>query len=153
METVNKNNLSKKETKKPKRIPDRLINLANNIYYIQLHQRGMRAYVNKNKNDDNSIKNKSLRHARMIIDIIMKVAEELDSEDKREAFYMLMENNHIIIAGEYAVERDLFNPAINILCKKERLPELDAKMTSNDAMFKLCELTESKECSRLQRVF
>ncbi|KAI5169649.1 hypothetical protein NEIRO03_2685, partial [Nematocida sp. AWRm78] len=31
------------------------------------------------------------------------------------------------------------------------IPKLDDKMTSNDAIIKLCKLTKSKECSRLQR--
>ncbi|OAG32828.1 hypothetical protein NEIG_02444 [Nematocida sp. ERTm5] len=153
METTHKDKLSKKETKKPKRIPDKLINLANNIYYIQLRLWREKYSNSNNKIMDNSIEEMSLKHAGMVIDIIMKAAKELDSKDKKEAFYELIGNNHMIIAEVYTHNRHFFNSAINKLCEKECLAELDAKMTSNDAMFKLCELTESKECSRLQRVF
>ncbi|KAI5168032.1 hypothetical protein NEIRO03_2363 [Nematocida sp. AWRm78] len=137
-----------KKTTKPKRIPDKLINLANNIYYIQLNHRSINTHAYNNK-----IKNECLKHAGMVIDIIMKAAKELDSKDKREAFYELMGNNHMIIAEVYMRNIFDFNYAINVLCRNEGLPKLDIEMPSEDVMLKLCELTESKECSRLQRAF
>ncbi|EIJ89386.1 hypothetical protein NEPAR06_0468 [Nematocida parisii] len=128
-----------------------LTNLASNIYCIQMYQ--WNKYMKKPgiKPSKSLIEEKSVNYAYMVIDTIMEVAEELGSEDKKQAFYELMENNHIIMAGVYKIRNEFYNSDINVLCEKAGLPELDDKMTSEDAMIKLCELAESKNCSRLQK--
>ncbi|KAI5185028.1 hypothetical protein NEIRO03_1910 [Nematocida sp. AWRm78] len=130
--------------------PKPLANLETNILYIQVNQRKC---LSESRSKDKVITEirKSLAHTYHIIDIIMKVGRDLDSEDKRKAFYELMGNNHVIMATVYKIRKEFFNSAINVLCEKEGLPELDAKMTSENAMIELCELTDSGECSRLQR--
>ncbi|EIJ89387.1 hypothetical protein NEPAR06_0467 [Nematocida parisii] len=130
--------------------PKAITNLENVITYIQISQKKYLADYNSKGKINTEIRNYLVR-TYGIIDTIMEVAEELGSEDKKQAFYELMENNHIIMAGVYKIRNKFFNFAINVLCEKAGLPELDDKMTSEDAMIKLCELAESKNCSRLQR--
>ncbi|EIJ92494.1 uncharacterized protein NEPG_02644, partial [Nematocida parisii ERTm1] len=55
------------------------------------------------------------------------------------------------MACVYISRKKFFDPSINVLCEKAGLQELDDKMTSEGTFGKLCELTESGECSRLQR--
>ncbi|EIJ89018.1 hypothetical protein NEPAR06_0398 [Nematocida parisii] len=62
-----------------------------------------------------------------------------------------MENNHGIMADSYKIRRTFFDSSIKILCNSIKISELDDKMTSGNAMIKLCELTESGECSKLQK--
>ncbi|KAI5185029.1 hypothetical protein NEIRO03_1911 [Nematocida sp. AWRm78] len=132
---------------------DALTNLVDNIYCVQLCQRY--AYMSmKGMNiieNDNLIKEKSSMHACMVIDIIMEEAEKLDSKDKKEAFYELMRNNHMIIALLYKYRKKFYDNSINVLCEKEHMPKLYDKITAEDAMIKMCELTDSGECSRFQR--
>ncbi|KAI5168770.1 hypothetical protein NEIRO03_2623 [Nematocida sp. AWRm78] len=137
-------------------LPEPLGNLAYNALYIQVFQRlndDYYEYIDYDYTTDILISKiiDSTKHIDMFMDIIIKSAEELDSEDKKQAFYKLMGNNHIIMAEVYKLRRDFFNSSINILCEKEGIPKLDDKMTSEESMIKLCELTKSKECSRLQK--
>ncbi|KAI5168033.1 hypothetical protein NEIRO02_2347 [Nematocida sp. AWRm79] len=134
-----------------RKIPEKLINLAGNIYYIQMHRQNAHKEKTGSCQIKGLIKEMSLKHANIAIDIIMKAAKELDSKDKKEAFYELMGNNHVIMAAVYKIRNEFFDSAIDVLCEKEGLPELDIGMPSEYAMIKLCELTDSGECSRLQR--
>ncbi|KAI5167916.1 hypothetical protein NEIRO03_2365 [Nematocida sp. AWRm78] len=130
-------------------LPDTLSNLAYNILYIQIAYR----IIFKKYNEDYIISEikESTKHIDIIMDIIMKVAEELDSEYKKQAFYKLMGNNHIIMGEVYKARSTFYDYSIDILCESINIPELYDKMTSDDIMIKLCELTESGECSRLQK--
>ncbi|OAG32121.1 hypothetical protein NEIG_01852 [Nematocida sp. ERTm5] len=128
-----------------------LDNLAYNMLYKQIYsrirfERYTEDYIVSKMND-------CIKHVDLIIDIIMNVAKELESDDQKQAFYNLMGNNHIIIAEVYKFKWNFFIPSINILCRKAGIQKLNDKITSEYAMVKLCELTDSGECSRLQRVF
>ncbi|EIJ87854.1 hypothetical protein NEQG_01926 [Nematocida parisii ERTm3] len=133
-------------------LPEPLERLAYNLLYIQIYNRII--YDGIEYNEDIIITDKiieSIKNADTIIDIIKEAAGELHSEDKKEAFYRLMGNNPIIMAGVYILRKEFFDSSINVLCKSINIQELDDKMTSEGAFNKLCELTESGECSRLQR--
>ncbi|KAI5167656.1 hypothetical protein NEIRO03_2206 [Nematocida sp. AWRm78] len=136
-------------------IPEPLANLAYNILYKKVDFWDS-SYTILDYDEENirSKLEEFTEHIDMIVDIIMKAAEELDSEDKKDAFYRLMGNNHAFVADAYVIreEEEFFNSSINILCEKAGIQELDKQITQKDIMVKLCELTESKECSRLQRV-
>ncbi|EIJ89341.1 hypothetical protein NEPAR06_0508 [Nematocida parisii] len=129
-------------------LPDPISNLAYNILYIQIAYR----IIFKEYNEDyviSEIKG-SIKHIDIVMDIIIKSAEELQDANK-QAYYELMGNNHIIMAEVYKVRSTFYVYSIDILCESIDIPEIDARMTSDDVMIKLCELTESGECSRLQR--
>ncbi|KAI5167390.1 hypothetical protein NEIRO02_1922 [Nematocida sp. AWRm79] len=130
---------------------DALTNLTNNIYGIQTYE--WNTYIHETGGDwnENSIKEKSSKQTSMIIDIIKEVAEELGSENKKEAFYRLMENNHIIMANIFMIRKEFYTISIDILCNSISMLKLDAKITAEDAMIRLCKLTQSRKCSRLQR--
>ncbi|OAG32136.1 hypothetical protein NEIG_01867 [Nematocida sp. ERTm5] len=134
-------------------LPEQLTILAYNILYIQIYYRILCKSIIYTEDIAILIVNNSISHTDLIIDIIKEVAEELNNEDKKKAFYDLMGDNHIIIAEVYILRRKFFDYSINILCEKENIPEVDDTVTPDDAMVKLCELTKnSKEYSRLQRV-
>ncbi|KAI5167622.1 hypothetical protein NEIRO03_2152 [Nematocida sp. AWRm78] len=134
-------------------LPEQLTILAYNILYIQIYYRILCKSIIYTEDIAISIINNSISHTDLIIDIIKEVAEELNNEDKKQAFYDLMGDNHIIIAEVYILRRKFFDYSIDTLCEKENIPELDDTVTPDDAMVKLCELTKnSKEYSRLQRV-
>ncbi|KAI5167537.1 hypothetical protein NEIRO03_1842 [Nematocida sp. AWRm78] len=133
-----------------KNLPESLTRLAYNILYIQIYNRIINySYGNTTISE---IKN-SITQTYAIIDIIKEAAKQLDSESKKQAFYRLIGNNHIIIASVYKHKKNFYDSSINILREKAGIPELDGKITSKDAIIKLFELTESKKYSRLQRVF
>ncbi|OAG30918.1 hypothetical protein NEIG_00402 [Nematocida sp. ERTm5] len=132
-----------------KNLPESLTRLAYNILYIQIYNRIINyAYGNSTISE---IKN-SITQTYAIIDIIKEAAKQLDSESKKQAFYRLIGNNHIIIASVYRHKKNFYDSFINILREKAGIPELDGKITSKDAIIKLFELTESEKYSRLQRV-
>ncbi|OAG33633.1 hypothetical protein NEIG_01506 [Nematocida sp. ERTm5] len=141
----------KKLAMKNEKTNDALTNLTNNIYCVQTYE--WNTYIHETGSDwnESSIKEKSSKQTSMIIDIIKEVAEELDSENKKEAFYRLMENNHIIMANIFMIRKEFYTISIDILCNSISMPKLDAKITAKDAMIKLCKLTQSRKCSRLQR--
>ncbi|KAI5168002.1 hypothetical protein NEIRO02_2322 [Nematocida sp. AWRm79] len=125
-----------------------LDNLAYNMLYKQIYsrirfERYTEDYIVSKMND-------CIKHVDLIIDIIMNVAKELESDDQKQAFYDLMGNNHMVMAQVYKFKWNFFIPSINILCRKAGIQKLNDKITSEDAMVKLCELTSSGECSRLQ---
>ncbi|KAI5159215.1 hypothetical protein NEPAR05_2436 [Nematocida parisii] len=131
-------------------LPEPLSILAYNMLYKQMYNR----IKFKQYTDDYIVSkmNDCIKHIDLIIDIIMNVAEELESDDQKHAFYRLVGNNHMIMAQVYKFKWDFFILSINILCKKAGIQKLNGKITSEDAMVKLCGLTDSGECSRLQRV-
>ncbi|KAI5146432.1 hypothetical protein NEPAR07_2373 [Nematocida parisii] len=131
-----------------KDLPEPLTNLAYSIFYKQIYNRNIECVYK----DIISKINDSITQISEIIDVIKEGAETLDSESKKEAFYKLMGGNHIIIAEVYRNRKNFYDSSINILCKKTNMSELDEEITSTSAIIKLCELTESGECSRLQRV-
>ncbi|KAI5187472.1 hypothetical protein NEIRO03_2544 [Nematocida sp. AWRm78] len=139
-----------RNNRKFKNLPESLTRLAYNILYIQIYNRIINyTYGNSTISE---IKN-SITQTYAIIDIIKEAANELDSESKKQAFYRLIGNNHIIMASVYRHKKNFYDSSINILREKAGIPELDGKITSIDAIIKLFELTESEKYSRLQRVF
>ncbi|KAI5127420.1 hypothetical protein NEPAR04_0899 [Nematocida parisii] len=133
-----------------KDLPEPLTNLAYNIFYKQIYNRNIEC----DYNEDTAISaiKDSIAQIYAIIDVIKEGAEALESEDQKKAFYKLMENNHMIMAAVYRNRKNFYDSSINILREKAGISELDEEITSKDAIIKLCELTESKKCSRLQRV-
>ncbi|OAG32896.1 hypothetical protein NEIG_01775 [Nematocida sp. ERTm5] len=130
-------------------VQEPLANLAYNILFKQLFHR----IIHRNYNEDDIISKvyKALIHIDSIVDMIKELGDELDSVDKKEAFYNLIGNSYLLMAEGYIFRRKLLDSAINTMCEKEGIPKLDDKITSNDAMNKLCELTESKDSSRFKR--
>ncbi|KAI5146433.1 hypothetical protein NEPAR05_2433 [Nematocida parisii] len=133
-----------------KDLPESLTNLAYNIFYTQIYSRNIECVYN----EDTTISkiNSSITQISEIIDMIKEEAETLDSKSKKQAFYKLIRDNHMIIAQVYRYRKNFYDSSINILCKKAGISELDEEITSKDAIVKILELTESGECSRLQRV-
>ncbi|KAI5155756.1 hypothetical protein NEPAR06_2028 [Nematocida parisii] len=129
-------------------LPESLTNLAYNIFYMQIYNR---TRVCDYKDIILKI-NDSITQTSEIIDMIKEEAEALDSGSKKEAFYKLISNNHSIIAQLYRHRKNFYDSSINVLCEKADRSELGEEITSKDAIIKLLELTESGECSRLQRV-
>ncbi|OAG33637.1 hypothetical protein NEIG_01510 [Nematocida sp. ERTm5] len=133
-------------------LPKPLENLVHNILYIQMYNRIISKDIDYNEDSITTRIIESINQTDTIIDIIKETAEELSTRNKKGAFYGLMENNHIIMASIYISRKKFYDSSINILCKSINIPELDDKMTPEDAIIKLCELTQSKKYSRLQRV-
>ncbi|KAI5168215.1 hypothetical protein NEIRO03_2489, partial [Nematocida sp. AWRm78] len=127
-------------------LEESLESLAYNIFYTQIYYR-----IDNYKNDIITEINESSNLTRTIIGIIKESAEELD-EDKKQAFYKLIGNNYMIMASLYKYRKNFYDSSINILCKKADVQKLHGKITLKTPMVKLFELTESEECSRLQRV-
>ncbi|OAG32123.1 hypothetical protein NEIG_01854 [Nematocida sp. ERTm5] len=132
-------------------IPSIIENLAYNILYIQIYNRII--YKDTYYNEGSIISEiiDSVKNIDVFIDIIINITEELTSDDKKLAFYNLIGNNHRIMACVYKLRSDSLNHSINILCKNKNILELDEEITSEDAMVKLCGLTDSGNSSRLQR--
>ncbi|EIJ89378.1 hypothetical protein NEPAR06_0476 [Nematocida parisii] len=133
-----------------KDLPEPLTNLAYNVFYIKINSRNIEC----DYNEDTAISaiKDSIAQIYAIIDVIKEGAETLDSESKKEAFYKLMGNNHMVMTEVYRYRKNFYDSSINILCKKAGISELNEEITSTSAIIKLCELAESGECSRLQRV-
>ncbi|EIJ89488.1 uncharacterized protein NEPG_00985 [Nematocida parisii ERTm1] len=129
-------------------LPESIEHLAYNLLYIQIYNRII--YRNINYNGIISIITDCINHIDIIIDIIMSVAEGLNSTHKKQAFYRLMGNNHRIMVCAYKYRSIFYDSSINILCKSINISELYEEITSEDGMVKLCELTSSGDCSRLQ---
>ncbi|KAI5186468.1 hypothetical protein NEIRO03_2298, partial [Nematocida sp. AWRm78] len=129
-------------------IPEPLEHLAYNLLYIQIYNRII--YRNINYNGIIYIITSCINHIDIVIGILMDVAEDLNNTDKKQAFYRLIGNNHRIMICAYKYRSIFYDSSINILCKSINIPELYEEITSEDAMVKLCELTSSGECSRLQ---
>ncbi|KAI5167494.1 hypothetical protein NEIRO03_2031 [Nematocida sp. AWRm78] len=131
-------------------LPEPLTNLAYNIFYKQIYDRFWE--LKCKKEDIISKIKKSLANTDAIIDIIKKIAEdEFNDKDKEQAFYRLIGNNHMLMASVYIIRKDFYNSSIDILRKDLKMPKLDQKATIPIAIIELCGLTESKDCSRLQR--
>ncbi|KAI5128184.1 hypothetical protein NEPAR04_1175 [Nematocida parisii] len=143
------------EVNKKKRIfidsPEPLERLAYNILYMKIYNRIISNDIEYNEDTITDKIIESIKQTDIVIDIIKEAADELHSEDKKAAFYRLMGNNHAIMANTYILRKKFFDSSIKILCKSMNIQELDDKMTSEDAMIKLCKLTQSKKYSRLQR--
>ncbi|KAI5167655.1 hypothetical protein NEIRO02_2147 [Nematocida sp. AWRm79] len=141
------------EINKEKRIftgvQEPLANLAYNILFKQLFHR----IIHRNYTEDSIISKvyNALIHINSIVDIIKELGDELDSDDKKEAFYNLIGNSYLLMAEGYIFRKKLLDLAIDKLCEKEGISKLDDKITSNNAMNKLCELTESKDSCRFKR--
>ncbi|KAI5167395.1 hypothetical protein NEIRO02_1927 [Nematocida sp. AWRm79] len=135
-----------------RKLPKPLENLVYNILYIQIYNRIISKDIDYNEDSITTRIIESINQTDTIIDIIKETAEELSTRNKKDAFYGLMENNHIIMASIYISRKKFYDSSINILCKSINIPELDDKMTPEDAIIKLCDLTQSKKYSRLQRV-
>ncbi|KAI5185025.1 hypothetical protein NEIRO03_1907 [Nematocida sp. AWRm78] len=135
-----------------RKLPNPLENLVYNILYIQIYNRIISKDIDYNEDSITTRIIESINQTDTIIDIIKETAEELSTRNKKDAFYGLMENNHIIMASIYISRKKFYDSSINILCKSINIPELDDKMTPEDAIIKLCDLTQSKKYSRLQRV-
>ncbi|KAI5130099.1 hypothetical protein NEPAR04_1774 [Nematocida parisii] len=133
-----------------KDLPEPLTNLAYNIFYKQIYSRN----IKRDYKEDTAISaiNNSITQTSAIIDMIKEEAKKLGNESKKQAFYKLMRDNHMIMAQLYMNRKNFYDSSINILCQKAGRSELDKEITSKDAMVKLLELTKSKKCSRLQRV-
>ncbi|KAI5127462.1 hypothetical protein NEPAR04_0857 [Nematocida parisii] len=142
--------INKKE-RKLRKLPKSLERLVQNILCIHMYNRIICDEIDYNEDTIIKIIMESIEQTYIIIDIIKEVAEELDTQSKKDAFYRLMENNHVYMASVYILRNEFFNSSINVLCDKAGLQGLDDKINSENVMIKLCELTESGECSRLQR--
>ncbi|OAG32432.1 hypothetical protein NEIG_01355 [Nematocida sp. ERTm5] len=135
------------------KLPEPMVNLAYNILYIKLVEIGVLT------NDFNlfiptgihKIKN-SIKSTDIIMNIIMRVGEEIQNNSKRREFYNLMGSNYIIMLYVYKIRSDFYNYSINILCEKAGIPKLNDKISQDEAISKLCKLTASKKCSRIVRV-
>ncbi|KAI5125939.1 hypothetical protein NEPAR04_0281 [Nematocida parisii] len=131
-------------------MPGPLKNLAYNALSIQLFQRT--ACINKwNKSNIISIVNKSINHIKLVIRMIVDLAEELHDSDKKEAFYNLMGENHIVMANSYVLGSDSFNFIINKLCKEASIKQLNHNLSAEKALAILSKRNQIKMCSRLQR--
>ncbi|EIJ88113.1 hypothetical protein NEPAR06_2300 [Nematocida parisii] len=130
-------------------VAEPLANLAYNILYKQLF--GRIIYIYYNEEDIISKLHEALRHIDLFVDIIKELADELDSDEKKEAFYRIIGNSYLLMAEGYIFRKELLDSAINTLCEKEEILKLNDEVTSTYAIAKLCELTESKECSRFKR--
>ncbi|KAI5130098.1 hypothetical protein NEPAR04_1773 [Nematocida parisii] len=133
-----------------KDLPESLTNFAYNIFYIKINSR-IFGCVYKEDTAISAIKD-SIAQTSEIIDMIEEGANKLDNQSKKEAFYKLISNNHMIMAQLYMNRKNFYDSSINILREKAGRSELGEEIASADAMVKLCELTKSKKCSRLQRV-
>ncbi|EIJ94621.1 hypothetical protein NEPAR06_0113 [Nematocida parisii] len=131
-----------------KDLPEPLTNLAYNIFYMQIYNR---TFFCDYKDIISEI-NDSITQTSEIIDMIKEEAEALNSGSKKEAFYKLISNNHSIMASVYRHRKNFYDSSINVLCEKADRSELGEEIPSEDAILKLYELTESGECSRLQKV-
>ncbi|EIJ87111.1 hypothetical protein NEQG_02697 [Nematocida parisii ERTm3] len=133
-----------------KDLPESLTNFAYNIFYIKINSR-IFGCVYKEDTAISAIKD-SIAQTSEIIDMIEEGANKLDNQSKKEAFYKLISNNHMIMAQLYMNRKNFYDSSINILREKAGRSELGEEIASADAMVKLYELTKSKKCSRLQRV-
>ncbi|KAI5183763.1 hypothetical protein NEIRO03_1337 [Nematocida sp. AWRm78] len=141
-------NISKK-VKVFAELPGPLENLAYNALSMQLFQRT--AHINKwNKSIIISIVNKSINHIKLVMRIVMDLAEELQDSDKKEAFYNLIGENHIVMANSYILGADSFNSIINNMCKEANIKQLNHNLSAEKAMAMLSNRAKSKTCSRLQ---
>ncbi|EIJ89373.1 hypothetical protein NEPAR06_0480 [Nematocida parisii] len=131
-------------------VSEQLNILGYNLLYIQIYN--MFKYINI-ECDYNGIvliiKN-CLHHACNIISAI-KMGSGILNKHKKEAFYDLIRDNQLIIIEVYKLRRKFYDYSINKLCNNEGVPELSNEITSQCAMIKLFELTESDDYSRLQR--
>ncbi|KAI5168214.1 hypothetical protein NEIRO03_2488 [Nematocida sp. AWRm78] len=133
-----------------KKLPESLATLAHNALYIQIYNKIKRMEYN----EDGIISRVKdiLKYTDLVIDIIKEAAKELDSDSKKQAFYKLIMDNHMFMLVVYNIRRDFYNSSIFKVCNSiHNMPELYNLISSEDAMVKLCQLTESEKYSRLQR--
>ncbi|KAI5129015.1 hypothetical protein NEPAR04_2470 [Nematocida parisii] len=134
-------------------LPEPMVNLAYNILYMKLVEVGvLTTDLNLLKSTGlDKIKN-AIKSTNIIINIIMRVGEEIQNNYQRKEFYNLMGSNYIIMMYVYKIRSNFYNYSINILCEKAGIPKLNGKVSQEKAISKLCKLTKSKKCSRIVRV-
>ncbi|OAG30730.1 hypothetical protein NEIG_00242 [Nematocida sp. ERTm5] len=131
-------------------IPEELVNLAYNIFYIKLFDRVMDKPISNYKDIIISEANESIKSAGMIINTVIKTANQLKGFSIAKGFYNCIKNNPIIMAAGYKIRQRIFNSFINTLCEKEGIPELDDKITKKEANTILAVFEKSKLCCRAQ---
>ncbi|OAG32149.1 hypothetical protein NEIG_01880 [Nematocida sp. ERTm5] len=130
-------------------IPEQLVTLANNSLLLQVYQRTGLTY---SEDKVVSVVGTSINYIKAVIDKLVKIADDLQDSDKKEALYSLIGGSHLFMAYFFCKYRKkFFADNVNVLCELHGIPKLNEKITSNDALVSLFELTESKKCSKLQR--
>ncbi|OAG33635.1 hypothetical protein NEIG_01508 [Nematocida sp. ERTm5] len=131
-------------------IPEDLVNLAYNIFYIKLFDSVMDTPISNYKNIISKV-NESIKTADMLIKKIQESREEIKKKSYRECFYAVIGNTRAITAAAYKIRRNTLDYVINTLGEKAGIPKLDEKMSENEVTCKLNRPTKSKESSRLKR--
>ncbi|KAI5167495.1 hypothetical protein NEIRO02_2008 [Nematocida sp. AWRm79] len=131
-------------------LPVPLRKLAYNMIFIEVFKRTEVGY-RYTYNDILTVINDSINYIGLIMNIIINIAEDLEDNHKKEAFYRVMGNNHMIIAAVYQCRNDFFCNTIDKLCEIHKIKKLDYKLYSDDALIGLFEPNKYKKCSRLQR--
>ncbi|EIJ88053.1 hypothetical protein NEPAR06_1001 [Nematocida parisii] len=131
-------------------IPVPLRKLAYNMIFIEVFKRTEMGY-RYTYNDILTVIKDSINYIGIIMNIIINIAEDLQDNYKKEVFYRVMGNNHMIIAAVYQHRNDFFCDTIDKLCEIHKIKKLDYKLYSDDALIGLFESNKYKKCSRLKR--
>ncbi|KAI5166677.1 hypothetical protein NEIRO03_1105 [Nematocida sp. AWRm78] len=93
----------------------------------------------------------AIRDTEITITGIENAAKKIKIPKQRDAYYKLMNSNHLFIANISIVRSYVWTDIIHALCPYYATKKLN-KISSSKALDGLLELTEDGECSRLQRV-
>ncbi|OAG31378.1 hypothetical protein NEIG_02400 [Nematocida sp. ERTm5] len=99
-----------------------------------------------------SIFNNIIKNIKIRASIVWNTINDVTEDDRQRAgWHAIMNNNHLNVVHNYSPWKDFLYNTLDEFSNKQNIKKPTEAIYSTDVMKRLFELTESKECSRLQR--